>query len=179
MYMDETTDTQNLRNEQGRRPTKSLFYEMWVSTPISLRTGKPKFTLYRDKPGLINFGKEYIEYGDMTGYKMATKYLENYSHWNMLMKANWFREAKATWDEEIEARLYAEAMETLVAIAKGEGPQAIQAAKFLATKGYREKTPRNGVGRPSRDQVEGILKQEADDARTINDDFKRILKAVK
>jgi hypothetical protein len=174
MYMDEKANT------TVRRPTKSLFHEMWITTPVEFRTGTPKFSLHRDKPGLINFGKEYIEYGDMTGYKMAKKYLENYSHWNLLMKTQWFQEAKRIWDEEIEARLFAESMETLVAISKGEGPQALQAAKFLAIKGYRTAgTKASTRGRPTKEQVEGELKREAEDAKTINDDFKRILKAVK
>jgi hypothetical protein len=174
MYMDEQI------NSFTRRPTKSLFQEMWIGIPIESRQGPPKFTLHRDRPGLINFGKEYIAYGDMTGYKMADKYLEGYSHWNLLMKSQWFKEAKAIWDEEIEARLHAEAMETLVAISKGEGPQAIQAAKFLATKQYREKHPGKGIrGRPSKDEVAGQLKQELEDAKTISRDAERIFKVVK
>ena len=148
---------------------------MWIGIPIEARTGTPKFTLHRDRPNLINFGKEYIAYGDMTGYKMATKYLEGYSHWNLLMKSNWFKEAKGIWDEEIEARLYAESMETLVAISKGEGPQAIQAAKFLALKQYKDKHPSSGVrGRPTKEQVEGLIKQEAEDLKTISNDAARI-----
>ena len=176
MYMNDTPTT----NQVSKRPTKSLFHEMWIGIPIESRTGTPKFSLHRDKPGLINFGKEYIAYGDMTGYKIADKYLEGYSHWNMLMKAQWFKEAKAIWDEEIEARLHAEAMETLVAISKGEGPQAIQAAKFLATKQYREKgSLAKGRGRPTKDQIEGELKREAEDLKTITNDAARIFKVVK
>lgn len=169
MYMNETTHTQ-----LTRRPTKSLFHEMWIGIPVEARQGTPKFSLHRDKPGLINFGKEYIAYGDMTGYKMASKYLDGYSHWNLLMKSQWFKDAKAVWDEEIEARLYAESMETLVAISKGEGPQAIQAAKFLATKQYKEKGFGRGKGRPTKEQVEGLLKQEAEDMKTLHNDAERI-----
>lgn len=176
MYMDE--EETNIVTQRGRRLTKQLFHEMWVGLPEEGRTHSPKFTLHRDKPGLINFGREYIQYGDMTGYKMANKYLEDYYHWNLLMKANWFKEAKAIWDEEIEARLHAESMETLLAIAKGEGPQAIQAAKFIATKGYKDKQALSKRGRPTKDQLEGQIKRELEDAKVISNDAARILKVV-
>lgn len=162
------------RNATNQRYTKQLFYEMWIGMPQEQRVMKPPFTLYTSKEGYINFGMEYISYGDLSGYTISKKYFDSYAHWTMLLKCPWFKTAKEEWDKEIEARLYAEGMRRIRETAGEEGPQALQAARFLATKAYREKGPARG--RPSKHEVQGALAQEVEEAKALEEDYLRIVK---
>lgn len=167
-----------LRNPNNARYTKQLFYETWTSLPQELRvTVKPPFCLYGKRAGFISFGKSYVDLGDPTGYKITQLYLDgDYDHWCMLLKCTWFKEAKETWDRELDAKLASEGLETIRAIAKDdEDKRSLTAARFLANKEYKEKTR---AGRPTKAQVAGAIAQEARESSAVEDDMKRILRSV-
>jgi hypothetical protein len=166
------------KNEQNQRFTRQLFFEQWTNLPIENRLGEPPFTLHADKEGYVNFGQEYIKDADPTGYTTAKRLLGDYSYWKFLMKVQWFREAKKDWDEELEAKLYAQGLAKIREIALGDDPKALAAAKYLANKEFKQ----GGVkrGRPSSDEVEGRLKQEVENIASTDADAERIgLKLVR
>lgn len=161
------------RNEQNQRFTKQLFWEQWITLPTDLRTLEPPFTLYTNKPGLLNFGQEYINDGDPTGYVTSKRLLGEYSYWTYLMKRSWFRAAKEDWDVELKAKLHSEGLSKIRELALGDDAKALQAAKYLSDE-FKEKTSTKGRGRPSKEEVSGALAQEVEDRKEIEEAAARI-----
>lgn len=157
--------------------TKSLFYEGWITTEHDKRVGDPIFSLHVDRPGLINFRKEYIADEDETGYKTAVRLLEGFHHFEYFMKTcKWFREAKEEWDRELKAKLRARALDVVKALAEdkeAKHSERLAAAKTLLseTKDVSDKTKR---GRPTKAEVEGELKREASVSKEMQEDLERI-----
>lgn len=142
------------------------------------RACDPMFTLHHDRPGLINLRRVYVELGDPTGYQLATRYLEDYSHWLMLNKCSWFAEAKEQWDIELDAKLSSEGLAAIRMYSDGVEDVSpavqLQAAKYLADKNYRKMSKAPSRGRPSKEEVAGNLKVETVHAAQLADDLSRI-----
>lgn len=166
------------RNEFNQRYTRQLFFECQREMLTADRMIEPMYTLYDDRPGLINFRRVYVELADPTGYQVAVRYLEDYAHWEMLMKSVWFREAKEAWDRELDAKLKSEGLSAIRMFADGiEGVSPavqLQAAKYLADTSYKPKQALSRRGRPSKEEVQGELKQQASAAADIASDLERI-----
>lgn len=170
-----------LRNSNNKHYTKQLFHEMWVNLTQQERVGdKAPFTLFSDREGYVNFGKEYVKLGDTSGYKITQLLLNgDYSHWLNLMKCLWFKDAKEFWDKELEAKLFAEGLSVVKEIAKDPSHKGrLQAAKILLDKGASPTPSKMGSkgrrGRPTTEEVSGYLKEEAEAQKTLQDDFERI-----
>lgn len=171
--------TSKFRSETNKRFTKQLFWDLQRDMTLISRVIEPMFSLHDDVEGCINFRKEYIRDMDPSGYKTATRLLENYDHWKLLMKSPWFREAKKEWDEELQAKQEAEAMEVLREIMKGgddvKVSEQIAAAKAVLAKTERStKSGKPPRGRPTTEEVEGQLKEEARLSREEQEDAARI-----
>ena len=165
------------------RYTSQLFWDMWIELPHDRRTCQPMFTLHEDKEGLINFRKEYVRDMDPTGYTTATRLLENFDHWGRLMGTKWFKEAKKEWDKELAAKMDAEATAVLQKILKGgdeiKTSEQIAAAKVMLGKAKtvgKKPVVSVGRGRPSKEEVEGELKNQARLTKEEQDDLDRIRK---
>lgn len=165
----------NFRSDNGQYFTRQLFWEMWVELPIDKRVIEPIFTLYKDKDGLINFGKAYVKTKDPTGTKVAKQLLNgDYTLWTVLNGCRWFVAAKEIWDRELDAALVSEAMDTIRELAKeGMPAQRLAAAKFLAQKSYRKENTAN-KGRPKREDVDKAARDLAVSERDLEEDLKRI-----
>lgn len=160
------------RNEFNQLYTKQLFLEQSMGIAVEDRAIKPIYTLHDTKEGYINFRKEYLEDEDPTGYTTAVRLLDGWEHWLKLMRSAWFQDAKAAWDRELDAKLAARALKKINEIAQGDSGSALNAAKYLANKEYKNSGPKRG--RPSKQEVEGELKNEVANARELEDDLKRI-----
>lgn len=170
------------RAASGSRYTKQLFLELSQELSIECRTKEPMYTLMHERRGLPCFRHIYVALADPTGYELAVRYLEDYNHWEQLMKCTWFREAKEVWDRELDAKLTSEGMKVIRFLAEGNEttPVATQltAAKYLADKAFRKivkEAPKRG--RPTKEEVAGNLTVETQSAREIADDLARIRKA--
>lgn len=153
--------------------TRQLFWEQAIELPEGVKSKEPIFTLHKDKPGLINFGKRYVELRDPTGYKISQELLYSYDHWRSLLNSKWFLVAKELWDQELDALIQSEALDVIRTQAKeGQPAQALAAAKYLANKDYRK--DKKDVGRPLKRMVDAEVKKMADQERDIQDDFSRI-----
>lgn len=165
------------KNSSNQYYTAQLFWEKSIDLPIDLRIIEPVFSLYDDKPGLVNARKTFVELNDPTGYKWAQRYLGDYEHWTRLMKCKWFAEAYDRWMEEMKMKLRSEALESIRRIAsEASDAQALVASKYLA--GFEwEKKER---GRPSKNELSGELKRQARILSDEDADMERIkLKVVK
>ena len=161
------------KNETNQRYSKQLFYETWIQLPIDLRIGEPPFSLYQERDGMVCMREEYVCDADPTGYKTSTRLLGDFAYWKHLLKATWFREALEVWNEELDAKLKSEAMTKIREIAAGDDAKALAAAKFIAQQEYKKAAgPKRG--RPSNEEVEGRLQQEADAVKQLEDDAARI-----
>lgn len=159
----------------GKYYTRQLFWEESIQLMIEQRTIKPMFSLYRDKEGLINLGKLYVQLADPSGYKVAQKVFDgDYTLWTVLMGCRWFVAAKEVWDRELDAKLYSEGMDEIRTLAKeGMPAQKLAAAKFLATKAYKKDNSAS-KGRPKREDIDRAAKDLAASERDLDEDLKRI-----
>jgi hypothetical protein len=158
----------------GKYYTRQLFWEEWINLMQSERVGEPPFSLFSDKPGMLNFGAKYVELEDPTGYKISQELLDGYRMWQVLMKCKWFQAAKKVWDEELDAKLASSAISQIKELAESGPPaQQLAAAKYLANKEHR-KDSSHGKGRPSKAQVEAEAQKEAALDRVYQDDLERI-----
>lgn len=168
----------------NKRYTVQLFYETSINLAVEKRMIEPMFSLHQDVKGLINMRKEYVRDGDPTGYKTATRLLENYDHWLLLMRTSWFAEAKKVWDVELASKMDSEAVGVLTEIMRDtEGAKTserISAARILLGKaktiGKEDKVSQRG--RPSKEEIEGNLKVLTREEKTLQDDLSRI-RAIK
>jgi len=172
------------RGENNTRYTQQLFYEMSIELGPNRCTIEPMYSLHQDVDGLINFRKEYIKDMDPTGYKTATRLLENYDHFLFLMRSNWFKTAKAEWDKELAAKMEQEALDKLRGILNAtesdiKPSERISAAKALLARSDALKAsgePQNAKkrGRPTKDEVAGALKEEIRLTKEEMEDLERI-----
>ena len=148
---------------------QQLFYERWILYAEDKRVIEPLFSLYYDKPGLINAKATFVELNDPTGYKWAMAYLGSWKHFQELLKGPWFREAFSVWLEELQAKTASEALVRIKEIAEGGGQQSLAASKYLVEQGWLSKR-----GRPSNAEVRGELKKAIEINETTKEDMERI-----
>ena len=109
----------------------------------------------------------FIECNDPTGYIFSKKYLGGYQHWLALKESPAVAPHILQWEEELEIKLRAEALQNIYNDSCGE--KSYQASKYLVEGGWKPKT----MGRPSR----AAIQKEARLRSAIYDEFK--LKSVK
>ena len=138
--------------DQNATPrTTSLFYE-------HQREGlEPMYTL-RPYPinGIPSLRQAYMAERDLTGYIFAEKYLYNYKHFIRLKSSKVIGAHIAEWEEELEILIRAESVSNLIKLAQEEGNLGMQAAKFIASKGY----DKAGKGRPSKEDINKEAKRQ-------------------
>lgn len=164
--------------DSGRRYTANLFYERCTE---ERRVIDPIFSIEIDRPGLINFRKEYVLDEDKTGYKTSNRLLESFDHFKLLEKTcRWFREAKSEWDLEIDAKLEARATDTLKSLLASDElkpSERLTAAREIlkrVDKGHSLRTNVRKAGRPTKAEVEGQLKIDTAEEKALRDDWERI-----
>jgi hypothetical protein len=158
----------------GQRRTYQMFHENWVLRAFSDDQSElpPLYTLNADVDGLPNFGKIYVKLRDKTGWKISQSHLEDFEHFQLLLKGRWFQTAKEGWDAQIDAALEAEAVDVVRSIAKDDTNKGQLAAARLLLDYSTKKTPTRG--RPSKSEVEGELKRSTEEERTLREDAERL-----
>lgn len=178
----------------GHLPLKCLFYEtiepdaisplqdiigprpLWTLKPRDYEI-PPESQYYRSDPDsnlLRSFYLLYIEANDPSEYGFAMETLGSWDHWLKLKECGFFqpylKEMRSTLQAKMEYELVKAAQDI---VQTGVGPQVLQAAKWLyeSIKGPKIKSKR---GRPSNEEIEGRLKQEAREVSEFNEDAKRL-----
>lgn len=152
--------------------TSQLFYDRWYLLKEDKRLFNPVFTLYEDRPGLINARKTFIELRDPTGYLWSIRYLNSWLHWEVLIKLTWFQEAYGIWLKELKTMIQQEAIQKIRTIAQEDSPQALVAAKYLATAEWEKAASTRG--RPSKQELKSELKKAVEEAAVLSEDAERI-----
>lgn len=153
-------------DSRGCLRTASLFYETNTTTDY-----KPIYTLRPyEFEGLPSLKQLYLAEMDTTEYLFATKYLYDYAHWQKIKNNKIIFSHMKDWEEELEIKIRAEAVKQLQTMSKDTGNLGLQAAKFIASKGWEK----NGKGRPSKEDIAKEAKKSAGIQKEIADDFSRI-----
>jgi len=96
-----------------------------------------------------------------------------FGYWQYLCSVKWFLEAKEDWDKELDAKLKSEGLAKIRQLAEGDDPKALNAARYLANLEYKKTgTPKRG--RPTKEEIEGNLKQELRNRTEVDEDADRI-----
>jgi hypothetical protein len=146
-----------MKDSLGRYRTQSLFKEYkqegykWYWTVAKLK-------------------KIYLAYNHIPGYEydFANDHFDCWQHWEKVADGG-MKPIIDEWRAELDVKIKALGINSLIKQASGEGTVAIQAAKYLAEKGYSSKR-----GRPSKEEVIGETKRQAGDSELLKRDAKRI-----
>lgn len=179
--MDLTKFHSQMKDDLQRYRTQSLFWELRYGTEDKY---PPIFTLKsenieRDGVTYYSLKKIYMSYDHVPNmeYDFALDAFGSWDHWNKLANDTipMIKDEIKSWREELDIKLKAQGLKALINAARDNDAKGVQAAKYLAEKGYAPKR-----GRPSKEEVERELKQEAGIKKQLESDLERIgLKAVK
>lgn len=154
-------DRANLIDTQNRCRTVSLFYE--------LSYDKPDFALFstaqeHHKDGYLSLYKMIIELDDPSEYLPAMVLFGSWDHWLRIKNSPVIGKIIEYATNEVEVREYSRAVQRIKEIASGTGKDALQAAKYLASKQHKsnmeaiQKKARSDdkkpVGRPIKDKTD-------------------------
>jgi hypothetical protein len=156
----------------GNLLTQSLFLELtYGNTDNALYTLKEDDYEHNGKQ-YLSIKKLYLEIADPTEYEFAKKCFDSWAHWKRLCeKTTNLHPYIAAWREELEVKLRSQGVRGVMLEAYSEGKGSLQAAKWLADKGWTEKRT---AGRPSNEELAGERKQRANIKQTMEDDLARI-----
>ena len=166
-------DRTKFKDSQGRFITQSLFLEHGYNTEFSMYTLTDEDKTYNGKvyPSLRRI---YLETMDPTEYEFATTYLWGWEHWQRLLANKAIREEIDKWREELEVKLRAKAIKSILNLSEGK----FEAAKWAADGHWNTKR-----GRPSKDELarekrirERAAEEATEDASRIIDFIPRMKK---
>lgn len=163
-----------LKDSDGRWRTASLFWEKRVDGYDPIWSLKDED---HEVEGIVypSLKKIYFSYDHIPGleYEFAMETFKSWDHWIKLCKSQ-LRDTFAEWRDELDIKLKANAVRTIIRTTMEGGAAAANAAKYLAEKGYAAKR-----GRPSKEEVERERKIAAGVDKELENDFERMqLKVV-
>lgn len=155
--------------------TKGLFYETtipeervvfgtkWTLKEQDLVVGEKVYTSMK---------RIYLEMEDVTEYDFAIATLGSFKHWERLLESPMVRKHIDQWRKELNLKLKARAMKSIIKAATEDEKLSFQAMKYLADNEYLDKAGKRG--RPSKEEVKAELKKEVEVSKTFRDDAERI-----
>lgn len=158
-----------LKDKIGRFRTASLFMELNQDSDPAI------FTLKENDHSLhgidyLSLKRIYLEFGDVTEYEFAIAVFGSWRHWQKLCNNKIIREHIDEWREELEIKIRARAIQSIITTAITEGSKGTTAAKWIAEASWKG----SGRGRPSKEEVERTKRIHAGIDKDISDDLERI-----
>lgn len=159
----------------GAFQTKGLFFETTI--PEEREIFNTKWTLKEEDHEhngkiYLSMKRVYIEMEDVTEYEFAMATLGSYKHWERVLESPIIRPHVDQWRKELNLKLKARAMKSIIKSATEDEKLSFQAMKYLADNEYLDK--KNKRGRPSKDEVKAELKREVEINKSFRDDAERI-----
>ena len=113
----------------------------------------------------------YLAFDHVPGfeYEFAMTVLGSWDHWAKLCNISQLRGDIQEWRDELDIKLKCQSMKAMMLAAKDNDAKGVNAAKYLAEKGYESKR-----GRPSKAEVERETKIQAGVNKELKDDMERI-----
>ena len=159
----------------GSFQTKGLFYETTLpdERPIfgTSWTLKEK-DLQADGKIYRSMKRVYLDMEDVTEYDFAMATLGSYKHWERLLESPIIRKHIEQWRKELNLKLKAKGMKSIIKAASEDENLSFQAMKYLANNEYLEGKAKRG--RPSKEEVKAELRREVEVSKTFRDDAERI-----
>ena len=172
-------DISKLKDPKGAWRTTSLFAETrdrkrGYDTVLFNFKEEHNTLLFKNRT-IYSLKKLYLELSDPTEYRVATEVFGGWDHWEKLLGNKLIFSYIDKYRRELDIKLKAEAITIIRGEATGEGRNALQAAKWLAEKGWGEKRK---AGAPSSVEKAAIEKEIANQVSDVSSDYERI-KAIK
>lgn len=168
----------DLKDSMGRYRTQSLFWEFAFLNKERENVLEPLFTLkdYDLVKGEVTYPSLktiYMTYDHVPGfeYEFALDVFGSWDHWNKLASETIpaIRNTIKEWREELEIKLKAQAIKSLIQTSRIDDVKGFNAAKYLADKGYAPTR-----GRPSKEEVEREKKVQAGVSKELEADMERL-----
>lgn len=171
--LDELIENGALEPANSRVRTRRLFYEHFEEGT----EGSPLYTLRnQDYRGYASLKRLYLDFEDLVEYDFAEKYMpRGYPQWEALCNSVFFKKHIEQWRKELDLKIRARELRRIMEMAKDNGKEAQQAAKFLITRGYADKQEKTR-GRPSKQEVINEVHRMAEQERSLDEDYDRITK---
>ena len=109
---------------------------------------------------------------DVTEYDFAISTLGSYKHWERLVESPIIRKHIDQCRKELNLKLKARAMRSIIRAATEDEKLSFQAMKYLADNEYLDKKGKRG--RPSKEEINAELRKEVETSKTFRDDAERI-----
>lgn len=149
--------------------TRGIFYEFRGDSM------EPLYTLKEDDfKGCKSLKKIYMSYEHIPGYEyeFAENELGGWEHWQRLQASEVLNVHFKQWREELDVKLRAKAIKNIILTAYGKDKNSLQAARYLADKGYIP--PEQKRGRPSKEEKARALREESLVREEVDEDMKRL-----
>ena len=133
----------------------------WLTLAMFWESRHPKYTptytlkdydMERDGIFYPSLKKIYLEKSDPTEYLFATEVFDSWPHWQAICNSYRIRPIIAKWREELEVKLRAEGIRSVINHAQTE--KGYQAAKWLADKGWEKKRKAGAPSKVERKNIE-------------------------
>lgn len=142
------------RDSQNRLRLGSLLIEEGYR-PSAIYTLRETDFEYKDKK-YLSLKKAYIECSDPTEYNFAIKYFESWEHWAKFSTLKNVAEKLQNWREELEIKLRADAMRSVIESAKGGN---FNASKWLADGNWKV-DPNSDIAKRRKDRIKEVRNEE-------------------
>lgn len=159
------------RNAQNQLKTRALFVDQVTSGDYSNALYTLKDQDDNQYPSLYRL---YMETEDLTEYEFALKYFESWDHWVIITLSNFMKPFITKWRNELDLKIRAKALKNIRREADDpKSKNSFGANKILIDRSWEnKKVPVRG--RPSNQEVNNQLKNMADEAKRLEEDFARI-----
>jgi hypothetical protein len=159
----------------GSFQTKGLFYELTL--PEDRKIMGTSWTLKEQDlhaDGMVykSMKRVYLEMEDVTEYDFAMATLGSFKHWERVTESPILIKHITQWRKELNLKLKARAMRSIIKAATEDEKLSFQAMKYLADNEYLDKKGKRG--RPSKEEVKAELQREVEISKTFKDDAERI-----
>lgn len=156
-------------DELGRYRTQSLLLELGYSKDAVYSLKEIDYE-YKGKlyPSLKRL---YLQMSDPTEYQFAMSYFASWDQWQRICANKQITPHVEAWRFEMEVKMRSEGIAAVRKHSKSHNPNAWQAAKWLADKGWDVRGP----GRPTKDEVEHNKKVQSHILNEFEQDAERLV----
>jgi hypothetical protein len=142
-------DKSRLKGDSGAPLTQGLFLDIAYDYETAVYTLKEEdFTSEDGKlfPSIKRLYLQTVPFPEDGEYDFANKYFLNWKHWQRIVNNRVLYKYIKEWREELEVKLRARQVGTIIRCANDEEKPNFNAAKWLADRGYDKRHP----GRPTK-----------------------------
>ena len=165
-------DKAMLKASGGQLYTQKLFLELngWDSS-AAVYTLTDNDKVLDNGRTVYSLGRLYVEMEDIHEYNFAKKYFDSWRHWQRICDSPLLKAWVEEWRVELAMKIRSRNFKRMEEHA-AEGDH--RAVKYLADKSWELGKSIKERGRPSKEEKQGYLKQAAEEATRLDDDYKRI-----